>query len=169
MRILVDGYNLLHVDDRLRAFMRFDREAARSGLLAMLGDYKKARGHKIVCVFDGVREDAPHAEARTERGHGVTVVFSGPGRSADDAIVALCASGEGRAVVVTSDRALGARVEALGAEAVKSKVFYARMIDAKFGAPPGEEDAPPAPKEKKGPSRRLKKKDRPKARARGKL
>ena len=92
---IVDGSNVLGV---ARAATDTKRELVRH-----LGRFARAKKTRVVCIFDG---DAPE-HFGTHLG-GVSVVFSGP-RSADDLIVARVANGRGWNVV-TSDRALGARV-----------------------------------------------------------
>ena len=92
---IIDGSNVLGA---ARAAIDAKRELVRH-----LGRFARAKRTRVVCIFDG---DAPE-HFGTHLG-GVSVVFSGA-RSADDLIVARAANGRGWNVV-TSDRALGARV-----------------------------------------------------------
>ncbi|HEY6139561.1 MAG TPA: NYN domain-containing protein [Thermoanaerobaculia bacterium] len=92
---IVDGSNVLGA---ARAATDAKRELVRH-----LGRFARAKKTRVVCVFDG---DTPE-HFGTHLG-GVSVVFSGA-RTADDLIIARVANGKGWNVV-TSDRALGARV-----------------------------------------------------------
>jgi len=86
-------------------------------------------------------------------------------------IVEICRAASEGLLVVTSDRELGRRVEAEGAEVMKTKRFHEALMSAKFGAPPDDpdDDAPRTGTKKKGPARRPKKRDRARERRERKL
>ncbi len=99
---------------------------AELGALAELGD-------DVTVVFDG----RPAAGLGAGRHGGVTVRWAerrGPD-AADDTVVALVAADPdpGTRVVVTSDRGLGARVEALGAPVEGAGGFRRRLEDLTGG------------------------------------
>jgi predicted RNA-binding protein with PIN domain len=109
---IVDGSNVLGA---ARAATDAKRELVRA-----LGRFARAKRTRVVCVFDGV---APE-HFGTHLG-GVTVVFS-DARSADDLIVARVANGRGWNVV-TSDRALGARVAGRNVAVVEPRRLVAEI------------------------------------------
>src|SRR5437870_4731380 len=79
MIIIVDAYNLLHAISSSKKAMT-DKERAK--FITLLGSYGKAKGHKMVIVFDGGPYEWPFKE-NTKR---VCVVYSGMHESADDYI-----------------------------------------------------------------------------------
>ncbi len=111
---LVDGSNV--VGARPDGWWR-DRRAAAERLVVRLGALA-AQGDQVTVVFDG-RPAEPDGEGAH---NGITVLWAtrpGPD-AADDRIVELVAADPRRVDrnVVTSDRALAARVRALGAPVV---------------------------------------------------
>jgi predicted RNA-binding protein with PIN domain len=111
---LIDGSNVL-------GGSRLGDDAKRQ-LLRMLAALARAKRTKITCVFDGVEP----ASFGRQLGS-VTAVFSGA-RSADDVIAERAASGRGWSVV-TSDRALQARVRGRQV-AIVSPAALLREIEA---------------------------------------
>ena len=101
---------------------------AKRALVRELGRFARARRTRVVCVFDG---DEPEHFGKTLGG--VAVVFSG-GRTADELIVARASSGNGWKVV-TSDRALAARVGGRRVEVVEPR----RLLAEVESLPPAEE------------------------------
>lgn len=105
-RVIVDGYNVIHTDDRYSTLAGRDLDAARARLVADVSSWAASRGSDAVVVFDGganpASDGAPHSIA------GIEVRFSPSGADADAVIEGLARSaretGE-EAVVVTSDAA----------------------------------------------------------------
>lgn len=99
MRHVVDGSNLLGA-------LGLERESdgAKHQLVRMLAAFGRAKRCRIDCVFDGLRPDG----FATSFG-GLSVKFSHP-RSGDDLVERLVAGDSAPCVVVTSDRALGAKL-----------------------------------------------------------
>src|SRR2546426_198496 len=103
--ILVDGYSVLH------AWTRFRTRQARAGslaqrremLVALLRQFADHNRRRVTVVFDGYA--AKHKPESVEPSHGVEVLFSERGKTADDTIERLVALAENRAgiLVVTSD------------------------------------------------------------------
>ena len=52
-RIIIDGYNVIYTDDRLRRKACKDLEGARAELLEMLKGYVRHRRLQVTVVFDG--------------------------------------------------------------------------------------------------------------------
>jgi predicted RNA-binding protein with PIN domain len=92
----------------------------------------------VTVVFDG-----SDVAASRHRGRHVRVAFSPPGVTADDVLVEQVelTPADRAVMVVTSDRALGAAVRALGANVVRSDQFLA-TAHRRPGSPPPEVDQP---------------------------
>jgi predicted RNA-binding protein with PIN domain len=165
MHIIIDGYNLIRQSDVLRRFEKFGLEAGRRELLRKLSLYKKARRHKITVVFDGWMS-GPLLEER-EREGGITVVYSKRGEKADEVIKRMAHAGGEETLVVTSDREITETVSRWGASVVSGFIFESRMRDAETTqhSVPGFEKAEEGVQthsgtKKKGPSRRLSRKNK---------
>jgi len=115
--LLVDGYNAGFM---LTGQMDPGRARLRLGMvLAGLG--KVSPGPlQVVVVFDS---DLGGEESAAPGSGGVVERFTGEGTTADDRIVALAESAAGVPVVVTSDRDLRERAEAVGALALWSEAL----------------------------------------------
>jgi predicted RNA-binding protein with PIN domain len=133
--VIVDGYNLLYARGEAPG------PATRAQLVSDLVGWARARGRRVVLVFDaqagGTRE--AHEEARGP----VTVCFTRAGELADAFIVRWVAA-HPEAVVVTSDRAVQQGAARRGAAVLDAESFAARLD----GVAPTE--WPPA----RGPARR---------------
>lgn len=110
--LLVDAANV--VGSRPDGWWR-DRGAAAGRLVSSLRAATRRRDlpAPVVVVLEGAGRDGAEAG---ESADGVRVVHA-PG-SGDDEIVDLAAAQEGRVVLVSADRALRRRIEALGGRAV---------------------------------------------------
>jgi predicted RNA-binding protein with PIN domain len=114
--VLVDGYN---VTKHPQGFAERGLEDQRTLLLDLCRRLARRFGAEITVVFDG--GTVGPIPTRLPLGP-VEVVFTDPGRSADDEIVVRvnAASPERPVVVVTSDNELRSRVGALGATVARS-------------------------------------------------
>lgn len=172
--IVIDGYNLIRQSAYLSALESISLEEGRKGLLRLLSAYKRAKGHSVTVVFDGWRSDN-FGQSRDRIG-GVNVIYSERGEKADDVIKRIADKMRGKVVVVTSDRGIASFAERRGVAVVTSPEFEIKVRD---GSPAtdtgteicdGDEDAGErAGTKKKGPSRRLSKKERKKRSALKKL
>ena len=129
MPLLVDGMNV--IGSRPTGWWR-DRDGAGRALVERLQRLARQRGEEIMVVFDG----RPIDDLREGEHEGVLVLYAerpGPD-AADDRIVTLVASAErpGELLVITSDRELRRRVEALGA-AVAGPTGLLDQLDALEG------------------------------------
>jgi predicted RNA-binding protein with PIN domain len=84
VRILVDGYSLLHSWPELAPGKPRHSAAAREELVYILTRYQDAVGTPVTIFFDGSGAP-PNVPKHEARGH-VEVLFSGAGQTADDLI-----------------------------------------------------------------------------------
>ena len=130
MPFIVDGDNLLGTwPGRKRS------DADRRRLAMELGRFSARSRRRVVTVFDGT---PPPGSS-----FGAAVHFSGPGRSADDLILALLRTESNRRgwIVVTSDRSLGDQCRHLEARVERSDRFRRRLTqEAREEKPDREED-----------------------------
>ncbi len=130
VRILVDGYSLLHSWPELAEGKPRHSEAARDELIAMLAQYRDASYTPITVVFDGA---GPRARfAKGEGASGVEVLFSTTGQTADQIIerVAHRMKPYGEVMAVTNDFAERDTVIGLGGTAVSCENFIRMIGDA---------------------------------------
>lgn len=166
MQIVIDGYNLIRQVPALMRHENLSLESGRDALVDKLSSYKKIKGHHIRIVFDGVLNMSDWGSEYSEKG--IRIIFSSEGSSADEIIKKIVTKEGARVTVVTSDRAIIAQAQKYGASVISSPDFYERMIMAeKMGAvdvKDKDEDNAFVHKrwmtKKKGPSKRLPKKER---------
>jgi len=163
VKIIVDGYNLIRCSPSLREREREGLEGGREALLEELARYRRLKGHEITVVFDGMGN--PHLGTRSYRRKGIRVVFTGSGR-ADDWIKGEVGRGR-KVVVVTSDREIREHVERVGSIAIGSGEFEEIMMRTFLREVKGEEEEERP--EKRGPARRLPKRERERERILAKL
>ncbi|MGH7951978.1 MAG: NYN domain-containing protein, partial [Limisphaerales bacterium] len=84
VRILVDGYSLLHNWPELARGYPRHSERARDELIHILTRYHDATGEPITIFFDGA--GAPPDMPKNESSSAVEVLFSRDGQTADDLI-----------------------------------------------------------------------------------
>jgi len=123
LRILVDGYSLLHSWPTLAPGQPRHSAAAREQLIRALTQYRDAIGTSITIVFDGA--GAPPGTPKTISTPEMEVLYSKAGRTADDVIERathrLCQFGE--VLVVTDDYAERDTVLSIGGMASSCSSF----------------------------------------------
>ena len=123
VRILVDGYSLLHSWPELAP--RFPRHsaAARDELIARLTQYRDAIETPITIFFDG--SGAPPGTPKPHSSAELEVLYSGRGETADDMIerAAHLFSEFGEVLAVTDDNAERETVTSLGGMASSCSNF----------------------------------------------
>lgn len=128
--VIVDGYNVIRQLPALADRERRSLEAGRTALIDRLARYRRATGHRLTVVFDGV-EAGWYEEQRT-RERGVEVVYTARGTRADETIVRIARdTSRGAVVVVTADREVARRVERHGGAVVSPAAFEARLDRAR--------------------------------------
>jgi predicted RNA-binding protein with PIN domain len=128
VRILVDGYSLLHNWPELAPGAARHSERARDALTGMLQEYQDACGTPVTVFFDGQGARRRRPENLGE--NAVEILFSGTGQTADDLIerAAHRFQDYGEVLVVTDDFAERETVSAANAS-VASCANFIRMID----------------------------------------
>ena len=140
MALVIDGHNLIGVLPDIQ-LGEPDDEAR---LLARLRGYRSHSGQNLVVFFDSgdLPGNTPHVSSP-----GVAVRFSGPGQSADDAIVDFLRTHPqpGQYAVVTNDANLTWRVRAVGASTMRASDFIAKLGRPPAPAQTRTEPAEPTP------------------------
>ncbi len=164
LHIIIDGYNFIRQSRTLSLLDQENLQIGREALVDLLAAYKKIMGHMITVVFDGKHSDAVSEQRQQMKG--IRIVFSRHGELADAVIKRMAKAERERAVVVSSDNEIinfsashGAAT--IGSNEFEEKISMASYMDIK-GVFPEEgsgEGWQPTTK-KKGPKRRLSKKDR---------
>jgi len=130
VRILVDGYSLLHNWPELAAGRARHSAAARDELIEHLTRYQDASGTPVTVFFDGsgsVKKGSPDEFERR-----VEVIYSGGGQTADDLIerAAFRFKDYGEVLVVTDDFAERDTVISMGGTASSCGNFIRTMGSA---------------------------------------
>ncbi len=139
-----------------------DIQLGRDTLVDMLAAYKKVKSHRITVVFDGTT--APLFSQKQDRQKGISILFSHKGESADTVIKKMARKEGQRALVVSSDQDIVNSAAASGAATVSANDFENKLtlsIDINgLQSDRDDYDGWQPTTKKKGPSRRLSKKQR---------
>ena len=127
VRILVDGYSLLHSWPELAPGQPRHSAGARDELVALLTRYHDAMGTPVTIFFDGA--GAPGGTPKNESGRAVEVLFSRAGQTADDLIerAAHRFQDYGEVLVVTNDRAERDTVSGFGGSVASCENFIRQV------------------------------------------
>ena len=136
MRVLIlDGYNVIHAIPELERQLDRSLEAAREALIGHCCAYQASRGdvQEIYVVFDGRETDE---QAPTRRQPRVTVMFTPKREEADDRILHLIKTAQGRTefVIVSNDTYVFNNARAHGARVIPAAEWY-RWVQPKPAAP----------------------------------
>jgi predicted RNA-binding protein with PIN domain len=106
VRILVDGYSLLHNWPELAEAAPRYSETARDALVEMIQQYQDANGTPVTIFFDG--RGSRKTKPKNESLNAVEVIFSSAGQTADDLIERAAARFQpyGEVLAVTDDFAI---------------------------------------------------------------
>jgi len=128
LRILVDGYSLLHNWPELAPGQPRHSERARNELVQVLTRYHDTTGTPVTVFFDGAGAAAGVPKRETDSA--VEVLFSHAGQTADQMIerAAYRFNAYGETLVVTDDRAERDVVSGMGGS-VASCADFVRMIE----------------------------------------
>jgi hypothetical protein len=160
MHLIIDGYNLLYAGRLISQMNALELQRERDRLIALLSDYRKRKEGNITVVFDGWQTGWSSEQKEFKKG--VEIVFSPLGERADDVIKRMVRDKGSGAVVVTSDRDISRFAERMAVAVIPSEQFLGRLdVSAKRD----EKDVEPEDDEerilkRKGPSRKLSKKEK---------
>ncbi len=160
MHLIVDGYNLLHVTRSLTQLSSIELQWERDRLINQLSSYRQLRPCEITVVFDGWQ--GGWTTEKKERKKGIELIFSKLGEKADEVIKRLIKEKGSGAIVITSDREVSRYAERMAATVIPSDQFMEKMersvlkIEKDFE----EEGEGERGFKRKGPSKRLSKKER---------
>ena len=162
LHIIIDGYNLIRQSPYLSPLDHQDIPLGREALVDMLAAYRKVKSHRITVVFDG--RHGPAFSPRRDRQKGIFIRFSRRNTSADDVIKQMACEEREKALVVSSDREVANVAASCGAATISAPQFEAKIkmadnFDHHGGTADDLSGWTPTTK-KKGPSRRLTKKQR---------
>lgn len=148
MPVIIDGYNLLHAARRCDE----DGDLGRGQLCQLLGRWGRVARQEVLVVFDGAAP--PEPLGRQLHGVGIEVIYSGPGRSADDLVVERidASSAPRRLMVVSSDRQVRRAARRRRCGQVGSADFFEQVLRVlargrRSEPEPPEKRAGPAPEE----------------------
>lgn len=128
--VLVDGYSLLHAWPALQKLAGRKLEQRRDALTRILRQYADHEHCRLTVVFDGYA--AKHKPEADEPGHGIEIVFSARGKTADDVIERVVGQTRDREriLVVSSDNMVRQTCETLGARTTSAEVFELEVAAA---------------------------------------
>jgi predicted RNA-binding protein with PIN domain len=163
LHIAIDGYNLIRQSSYFSTLDQKDLQSGREALVDSLAAYKKIKRYAITVVFDGT--SAPAGMVRRDRIKGIELRYSRPGELADAVIKRMAAREKQKLLVVSSDNDIVDYAQSMGSAVISALEFEQRLAMARIMDQKGQEAAEsstgwqPTTK-KKGPSRRLPKKQR---------
>jgi predicted RNA-binding protein with PIN domain len=163
LQIVIDGYNLIRQSRKFNQLDLMNLQLGREALIDSLAAYKKIKAHPIKVVFDG--QSAPAGSPRRERLKGIELIYSRSGELADTVIKRMADQYGEKLLVVTSDNDIVRYVQSRGAATIGSVEFEDRLVMAEYmsskGSTESDDREPWRPTtKKKGPSRRLSKRQR---------
>ncbi len=141
MALIIDGHNVIGAMPDIHLSEPEDE----TRLLARLRAYRSFSGQDLVVFFDSGDFPVQTGQAPNLSSPGVSVRFSKPGQTADDAIVAFLRGRPqpGQYAVVTNDVELIWRVQSAGASAVRASDFVTKLArPAAYSRRAAEEPAP---------------------------
>lgn len=158
MRLIIDGYNLLHVDRFLPHLNSIQLQWERERLIDRLSTYQKLKHREVTVVFDGWQEG--WSKETREKRKGIEVIFSKLGEKADEVIKRLVKEKGSGAVVITSDRDVARFAQRMDVAVIPSDQFREKLEER---SSPMREESPEEEEsrmKKKGPSKRLSKREK---------
>ena len=130
VRILVDGYSLLHNWPELAPGAARHSEAARDALIETLTQYQDSKGTPVTVIFDGT--GSRRAKPKNAAAGVVEVLYSRAGQTADDMIERAAHRFQeyGEVLVVTDDYAERNLVSGFGGSVASCANFIAMIGEA---------------------------------------
>lgn len=129
--LIVDGYNVINAWKEFAPLRQVSLEHARERLISGVSEYAAFKGYRAIVVFDA---QLVAGLAATERIHGIDVVFTNEGETADSWIERRAyelGRTKAKVFVVTSDYAEQINVLGAGAYRISSREFREQYHKAK--------------------------------------
>jgi predicted RNA-binding protein with PIN domain len=158
MHLIIDGYNLLHVNRSLINLNSTRLQWERERLIDLLSAYQKQKSCEITVIFDGW-QDGWSTETR-EKKKGIEVLFSKRGEKADEVIKRLVKEKGSGTIVITSDRDVARFSQRMDIAVIPSEEFREKLGGGSSDMPEESPEEEENGMKKKGPSRRLSKKEK---------
>jgi len=160
MHLIIDGYNLLHINRSLIRLNAIQLRWERDRLIDQLSAYQKLKPIGIIVVFDGWL--GGWTTEKREIKKGIEVIYSRLGEKADEVIKRLVKEKGSGAIVITSDRDISRFAERMDAAVIPSEQFREKLEVSSNKVEGGldEEEEEEKGIKKKGLSRRLSKKEK---------
>ena len=126
MKILIDGYNLIHTIPLIAEELDRDLESSRNSLVRLLNTYRSSKKdiYPITIVFDGQKE---HFDKRNTPPRGISITCS-RGETADELIVKMVKNEYKGSILVTSDKELRKNAEPYVNTLFYSEQFADRIL-----------------------------------------
>jgi len=160
MHLIIDGYNLLHVGRSMTPLNPIQLKWERDRLIDQLSAYKKIKQWEITAVFDGWQ--GGWSTEKRERVKGIELIYSKLGEKADEVIKRLVKERGSGTMVITSDRDVSRYAERMGVTVIPSDQFKEKMERAAVNIEKEieQDEEGEGGVKKKGPSRKLSKRER---------
>jgi uncharacterized protein len=160
MLLIIDGYNLLHAGRSLTRLNVAGLQQERERLIDRLAAYRRKRLCDITVVFDGWQSG--WTTENRDRQKGVDLVFSKLEEKADEVIKRMMKEKGTGVTVITSDREIARFAEKISVSVVSSEQFVEKMEKLLFRPQKdyGGDEEENKREKKKGPAKRLSKKER---------
>ncbi len=130
--IILDGYNVINNWQEFASLREQSLDHARELLTMMLAEYAAFKGYKAILVFDAL--EVPGSAVSSQL-HGIQVVYTGEGETADSWIerqaYELRRQGVSRLYVVTSDYAEQLNILGSGGYRISAREFHQQYSKAK--------------------------------------
>ena len=160
MHLIIDGYNLLHVGRLMIPLNPIQLQWERDRLIGQLSAYKKIKEWEITVVFDGWQ--GGRSIEKKEKAKGIELIYSRLGEKADEVIKRLVQEKRSGITVITSDRDVSRFAERMAVPVISSDQFQEKMerITVKPEKDRERDEEGERGAKKKGPSRRLSKREK---------
>lgn len=140
-KLIVDGYNVIHADPRMKKTTARDLERARDQLIERIRKYMRGKQIRVTVVFDG---RGGLTDVETVVPGKLQVLYSSQPQSADELILKTLNESPNpqEYIVVTSDMAdIGGSARGMGAKILSSRAFLERIARGSETAKPRTQKA----------------------------
>jgi len=159
MHLIIDGYNLLHVNRSLTCLSATQLRWERDRLIDQLSAYQKLKSCGMTVVFDGWQ--GGWNMERREKKRETEIIYSKLGEKADEVIKRLVKEKGSEAIVITSDQDISRFAERMNVAVIPSEQFMEKLETSSNRFEESlEEEEEERGINKKGLSRRLSKREK---------